>query len=272
MDIPAKPLIYVQNETAKATGGRVNLKDFFKKHFAKIIFIVLAIIIAVEAVIAVQTLFLNPAAKPPKIYSMGDGRMILTSDKTSYDIGEKIFVSVKISTGGKSTTGSDLVLKYDQSILETTDSNIKVGSIYQEYPVAAVDNNGEIIISGYSPSANAGFSGVGEFAVIEFKSKKAGSANLDIDFQKDETNDSNIVAIGDKNEILGEVRNLELTIGSSSSQSKNLKASCEGYIQYCQNSEGKTGRQFCQKGKVSDGQCSFDPELTVSCDACRVSE
>lgn len=192
-------------------------KNFFKSH--KIIFLILGLIVLIEVIYAVRVLT-APASSSPALsqreeQSGSEGKISLTSAQAAYNKGDAITVSVKIDTGGHDISGADLVVSYDSQILEATSSGLVRGNIFDEYPLISADQSkGIISISGIAGVNNraGGFKGSGEFAVINFKAKEAGSALLTVNFQKGSTTESNLVEAGTSQNILEAVDNLEIVV------------------------------------------------------------
>jgi hypothetical protein len=226
-------------------------------------------------VILVEVFFgLKNLATPTEGISMhqplSGGSVILSSDKESYQSGEKILVSVKIATGGHSTDGTDLVLNYDPNFLELDKASFfKKGAIYPDYSFIDVQDN-VISISAISSTSGGTFNGVGLLGTLEFTAKKPGGSKLTLDSKKDSTSDTNITETETAFDILTQVKNLDINIGTSSSDSKapNEANACQNYTQLCTTDQGKQGTQECSRGSIKSNQCRFDPDLTESCTKC----
>ncbi len=179
----------------------------------KIIFGLIAVILIVEAIYAFKT-FSKPLPPPlPKIQPISGGKIVLISPKKEYKTGEIVPVSVKVVTGGHSTQGTDLILKYDPAYFEATPGAALKGTTYPDYPNLSVDQKtGSIAISGIAGVSGKTFNGIDIFANIKLKAQKAGSTSLKVDFVKDLTTDSNIVDSTTGTDILEEVFNLDLII------------------------------------------------------------
>lgn len=176
----------------------------------KLIFVVLGAILLIEVIFAVKILAKPLPPPPPKIAPLTGAKIVLVSPKTTYNKGETVPVTVRLTTGGRNTSGVDVILRFDPKILEASASGIKRGNIYQEYPVASLDPQGVVSVSGIS--VNKDFSGVGVFANVIFTAKASGQTSVKVDFQKDSTTDSNVVETGTTKDILDQVFNLDLTI------------------------------------------------------------
>lgn len=248
----------------------------WKKKLPFLFFGVLILIILGEVWWGFQTFFgqnVQTKANNEQITNLSDPQLVALASKTQYQIGETVPITIKLVTGGKSTDSTDIVLKYDPQLLEASGSGfVDVGRIYPDYPVANFDNiRGIAQVSGASLSSEAGFSGIGTFAVVTFKAKAAGKTSVAFEHESGSTADSNIVLSGTAKDILSQVKNANIMIETKSAvdQKTSEVISCTGYYQYCQVGE-KTGKQFCQKGVVANNQCSFDPQLTVSCSECLI--
>lgn len=229
----------------------------------KIIFGILAIVIIIELIFLVQTLLSPPQVRVAALQPLGEGQIVLTSDKTGVPVGDEFKVNIKISTGGHSSLGADLILNYDPKRVEAI--KINKGQIYQEYPTEEiVAKDGIIRISGIT---TGDFSGMGNFAQVEFKGKLKGQTSITAEFKPGLTTDSNIIDTQTK-DILGAVYNLDLTVGEAK-LAEALTPSCEGFSQVCVDKNGKQGIQKCQGGKILENQCTFDPYLTLSCETCQ---
>lgn len=146
---------------------------------------------------------------------LSGGKIILVSDNTSYKVGEEFLVNIRVDTGGYTTDGTDLVIKYDPTILESTSEKaFEKGPIYQDYPVINIDNqNGMIQVSGIASLNKTpyGFNGIDTFGILKMRAKKAGSGSLDITFAQGSTGDSNIIETSQSKDVLESVQNLKLT-------------------------------------------------------------
>ncbi len=258
-----KPLVYKATETPETKPA--------SKNWPKLLIFLVVVIVVIEVFIGIKKI---SASLPPieKIQPITEGKIVLSSSKSTYRVGEPVKVSVKVVTGGRSTDGTDLILKYDPSLLEASTSSIVKGTIYKDYVLADIDTKqGVVRISGVTPPNTEGFVGIGEFATVNFIPKKEGQVRLAVDYLKDSTTDSNILETITAKDILTEVINLDLSISNPSTNvSKEVNQSCAGYYQLCRNLVNQTGKQFCAGGAIKEGSCSFDPKFTNSCDTCKL--
>lgn len=185
----------------------------------KIIFLVLGIIILVEIIYAIR-IFVSPSPAPVSLLSTTQsenkktgGNILLSASQTSIKVNETVPVSVTLDTGGHEISGTDVIIRYDPKIIETTSEGLIKGKIFNEYPVASVDNKkGEIVISAFT-NIGKGFEGTGQLVSFNLKAKTAGKAILSIDFGNlPSTTDSNLMEASTSKDILESVNNLELNI------------------------------------------------------------
>lgn len=189
-----------------------------KKLFAgpKAIFAILGLILVVEVFYAASVL-LSPSSSlpqpvPEEVNEKTSGRISLSSDVQTVKVGETLRVSANIETGGHSIDGADLIVRYDPKILEATPGGLIKGEILDEYPLLSLDaKSGVISISGIS-SLRKGYEGSGEFAAILFKAKAPGKTEIEVDFEKGSTTDSNLVENSASKDILDSVDNIEFNI------------------------------------------------------------
>lgn len=178
----------------------------------KLIFIILGVVIVVELIFAVKSLRQTAPSPTKKLLPVSGGSISLVSQKREYKVGDVVPVSVRVSTGGHPTDGTDLILKFDPKVLEATRSALRAGKIYSEYPLMSVDPAGLIRISGIATLKDKVFNGIGVLAFIDFKARSAGKTALTVEFTQGKTDDSNIVEAKSAKDILEKAYNLELTV------------------------------------------------------------
>ncbi len=151
----------------------------------------------------------SPAPKTPATMSLlGPSKVRLNED---------FKVEVRLSVPETSADGVDLIIKYDPKLLDVVNlsSPMTVGTIYPAYPVNSVDQAlGEIIVSGTSSLDSNGFTGQGILGSISFKAKKLGQTSISLVFDKNSTQESNIVETKSGHDILEMVENLELSVSN----------------------------------------------------------
>lgn len=202
-----------QNPTVITTGESVKPNKKWYQTW-KIIYPILGAVVIVELILGLKTL-LAPLPKPQaqKLQPITGASVSLSSDKSVVSFGETIPVRIRIWTGGRVTSGTDLVLRFDPKVLEASSTAFVRGNIYTDYPLTDVDSkNGIIRVSGIASTPKQAFSGVGEFGMINFKAKGVGVTTLTIDFKKGLTDDSNVISIKTNEDVLEKVKDLKLTI------------------------------------------------------------
>jgi hypothetical protein len=234
----------------------------------KVIYLILGLIIAVELFFGARTL-LQPTPAAPKVQPVTEGRVVLTSSKLNYSVGDTVPVDIYISTGGYSTVGTDLSIKYDPNLLDAPADSFIKGATYQDYLGINIDNKkGVILVSGIVTINSGGFNGTGKFGTLNLKAKSEGKTKVALDFKKGATIDTNIIEDGTSVDILGQTFDLELGIGSGKVAERKDGTSCSQFTQLCWNQEGKQGTQVCKQGAVKDKACTYDPYLTLECSKC----
>lgn len=249
---------------------------WFKKNAVKIVILVLIIGVVLEAIFGGMSLFApsksgNLNLLAPRINGLTDASLSLVADKKSYKSGDQVTIDVRLFTGGYTTDSTDLVVKYDPAFLEPVSEKFAAaGTVYSEYPALQVDKEkGLIGVSGITLPGKNSFSGAGSFAKLYFKALKDGQTQVMIEFEPGATADSNVVLSASSKDILGTVLNADIIINGSPEQAPlGNNKSCESFKQACINASGNSGTQLCKGGSTVSGSCSYDPEFTLSCDAC----
>lgn len=178
----------------------------------KIIFAVLGIIVLGAILLGIKSFLFSSGTGSGTSKSVG-AKITLESSKQTVSVGEILPVIVKIDTAKRSTDGVDLIIRFDQKVLELKEPDILVGIIYPDYPLKKVDlNSGTLSISAISALLGKGFSGEGIFATINFRAKALGTSAVTIEFIQGQTSESNIVESGTGQDLLQEVKNLEVAV------------------------------------------------------------
>lgn len=238
----------------------------------KAVYIVLILVIAVELIIGGRAL-LTPPPQISKLQPVSDGQVVLASDVRSVSVGDEVEVMIKLYTGGHSTVGTDLVLKYDPAFLEASDNFFEEGVAYPDYPGVASDkSSGELLISGVISPDKKGFNGFEEFGTVKLKALKNGKTQVKVEASNGSTTDSNIIEVASAKDVLAGAYSLDVYIGGGAPQSKSdSKNTCSEFTQVCFDDRGKQGTQTCDGGKLNKAICQFDPDLTQSCTSCQTS-
>lgn len=202
-----------QNPTVYTTEEKVKPNKKWWQTW-RIIYPILGVVLLVEIVLGLKTL-LAPLPKSTKqsLQPITGASISLFSDKPNIKLGETVPVKVRVWTGGRITSGTDLVLRFDPKVLEASSTAFVRGKIYTDYPLISVDSQrGVIRVSGIASTAKAAFSGIGEFGVINFKAKGIGVTTLTVDFKKGLTNESNVMGVSTNEDLLEKVNSLKITI------------------------------------------------------------
>lgn len=186
----------------------------------KNIFIVLGVVIAAEVLWASWAL-LRPSPPPSTattapVVKLKPTTVTLASEKTSLKKGEKMTVSINISSN-KKTDGTDLVLTYDPKLLSvetvgSTKQPVIAGTIYNDYPLNSVDQlTGRITVSGITDDPGGALA-EGLFGSVVFVGKGAGVAKISLDYSPSSTADSNVTESGTGKDVLEKAEGLEVVI------------------------------------------------------------
>ncbi|MBI3486363.1 hypothetical protein HY025_05505 [Candidatus Daviesbacteria bacterium] len=142
----------------------------------------------------------------------------LNPSSSTVNKGCSFSVGIDLDTGGNNTDGTDVILKFDPTIL--TAGAITQGSVYPDYPGKSTDNSaGTVTISGLA-SVTTPFNGSGRFADVSFTvnpnaSQSVAQINFDFDpSNKTNSRDSNVVQSVNVVDILNSVTNGSYTIAS----------------------------------------------------------
>ena len=213
------PNIFINPEAGITTGTK---RSFNLKY----LFILLGVVVIVEIVIGARTLLqrssntavpVNQTSSVNQTATLDSSSVInamltLETTKTEFKVGEEVPVSIKIDTGGQVADGVDLVLKYDPKLLQADNSSIVKGTLFPDYPVTKIEPEGTVQITAITSLVGKGYSGIGNFATINFKALSKGKAQVKVEFTKGATTDSNIVGAEVPDDMLSEVKDLEVII------------------------------------------------------------
>lgn len=192
----------------------------------KILITVVGVIVLAEATWAYWTLGLPlpenlgkknlPVTEVKKGGSAPLASASLRSSKTTARVSEKIKVDINLASS-RQTDGSDIIVLYNPNLLalvpvDVLRAPVKVGNIYDDYPVNSVDEQaGRITVSGITAKAG-GVVPQGLFGSITFEAKAPGIAQIAFDYTKGKTIDTNVIETKTAQDVLDEVHNLELNI------------------------------------------------------------
>ncbi|MEM1973791.1 MAG: cohesin domain-containing protein [Thermoplasmata archaeon] len=194
-----------------------NLKESFK--YFLLIFIIFVIVFPVKAN-SPNPPYFEFCVQPVTSNSgdcTGDGGGGGGYNLNEYYVGQTFNAQIRISTGGRNTTGADAVIFYDSTYLSTTLNDILFGNIYENYAkeITGAGPIKTIKITGYNTTPNRYFNGTGVFATIRFtvilqREPMHGTSNpieVRFDFTPGNTTDSNITEAITSADILNDVEN-----------------------------------------------------------------
>lgn len=180
----------------------------------KIIFGLFGIILIIELIFAIKTL---TAPAPPlttinKIKSYGE-KIILQTNNLNPKVSDIVPVELWLSSD-KLVSGADVILKFDTKYFSSSGSaDIKKGEIFKEYPLLSINSQkGEVRLSGIAVSSSDTFKGMGLLGTVNLRVKNVGVTNISVDFELNKSDDSNIAGVSSGEDMLQEVKNLNLTI------------------------------------------------------------
>lgn len=187
----------------------------------KIIVPLAVVIILAEAVWAYFTLWKNnhplPLAEQTRSLpsqAQKTTTLALTTTDTNLKAGDKFRASINIDSAGQ-TDGVDVIIKYDPKMLtvipNSLNSPVTTNPVYNNYPLNKVDEkSGTIFLSGISTIGAVMPRGI--LGTIDFQAKAAGRLTLSFDFQKGNTNDTNVTETTTAKDILDSVINLTIEV------------------------------------------------------------
>lgn len=152
--------------------------------------------------------------------------LVLSSDKTSYKVGEEALVQVLLSSDVP-TDGADIFIEFDPTLLELKKADperaaegenlaaaylANTATVFGEFPFARLDDRNDKKVFVFSAISNPDSvaSRNGSIALLRFETLKAGTAAITILAEKGATNDTNIAYQG--KDVLNSVTNITLSI------------------------------------------------------------
>ncbi|MGB9911706.1 MAG: cohesin domain-containing protein [Microgenomates group bacterium] len=144
------------------------MKKFFP-YLAFSLFLLIAVFASLNLVLQKNvTLFSRATTDKPQIW--------ILPTKIEGEKDKVYTLKILLDTNNQEISGVDLVLKYDNQIIEVVDNNIKPGVIFDYYRDKLVDNRKGII----KLSSQGKFKGQGTFATLEIKGKSSGEGKLEV--------------------------------------------------------------------------------------------
>lgn len=150
---------------------------------------------------------------------VGKARLLLESRQVS--VGQEFTMDLKLDTAGDETVGTDLVLTFDNQLLEVLDSDpaqpgtqLTAGPLFDITPANSANQaDGVIVYSGSQQPTNPSVEGINStVATVRFRAKAAGQAQVRYVFTAGALNDSNVVE-AEGSDLLAGVQNAVVTVG-----------------------------------------------------------
>lgn len=158
-----------------------------------LIFVAVSFFVVVELIWGINYLKTLPQLTAPTQAATG-ALLSFSPAQKAVRVGESFDVELLLDTKGIETSGTDVIINYDPTVIEVL--NVRPGLLYQKYPLNEVDAaGGKIGLSGIAVPPKP-FSGKGTLAYLKLKALKKGAATLSIEFTKAQTTDSNVVQAG----------------------------------------------------------------------------
>lgn len=148
----------------------------------------------------------------------------LSPTSGTHKVGDTFNVEIKLDTGGVTTSGTDVYVRFDPNVLQVVDANnsstgvqITPGSLYSQTSFNSTDNGaGKISFSGSKSGGSSGYSGTGTLATIKFQATaEASSTNVTVDYQAGSTTDSNVISQSDSSDVLTSVTSAAYKIAAA---------------------------------------------------------
>jgi len=155
-----------------------------------LVFVAISFVVVIELVWGSS--YLKNVPQPTTITQAATGALLSFSPAQKViKVGEEFDVELLLDTKGIKTSGTDVIVSYDPTVVEILD--VRPGLLYQKNPLNEVAvARGKIGFSAVTEPPKT-FSGKGTLAYLKFKALRTGTATLEIEFTKGVTTDSNVV-------------------------------------------------------------------------------
>jgi len=155
-----------------------------------LVFVAVSFFVIVELIWGINYLKTLPQPTAPTQAATG-ALLSFSPAQKAVKVGEGFDIELVLDTKGVKTSGTDVIITYDPTVIEVLD--VRPGLLYQKYPLNEVDSTGgKIGFSGIATPPKT-FSGKGTLAYLKVRALRAGTATLALEFEKGETTDSNVV-------------------------------------------------------------------------------
>lgn len=216
MDQSAYPIIFQSNSSPTPNLGGSARTRLIKTLLILIIIGLTGLLSYASFKLSSKFLSQNSTSFQSKVMlPISPGKIYLSSNQTTTSVGSPIDVDIKLSTGGHTVQGVDVLLKYDPKKIAPLNQNnfFAKGTIFSEYPIATTDQSkGEIRISGIASSTQIGFNGVGVFGSIRLKSLSKGTTTLSLVVTPNSMSDSNIIEYSTGQNLITAPTELDLNV------------------------------------------------------------
>lgn len=148
----------------------------------------------------------------------------LSPTSGTHAVGATFDVKIQLDTGGVTTSGTDVYVRFDPNVLQVVDSNnsstgvqVSPGTLYSQTSFNSTDNGaGKVSFSGSKSGGSSGYSGTGTLATIKFQAAaEADSTSVTIDYQAGSTTDSNVISQADSSDALTSVTSASYKISAA---------------------------------------------------------
>lgn len=193
----------------------------------KLVLLCLAIVILIESFWAFSYIKSANMIKLPLITQLMEkpkekiASMSLTPSNIQAKVGENFEISVDVDMLNRTVNGIDAVIKYDPQMLEVVDADndasgtqVSTGTIFNTLLINSVDPlEGKIFVTGSRISTtDEPVNGVGTIAKISLVSLQAGNTTLEILYDPQKSNLSNVTESKTSKNILTHINNVQITI------------------------------------------------------------
>lgn len=152
---------------------------------------------------------------------VGTARLSFSKPAVTARVGEEVTIDILVDTGDDRTTGVDLVLTYDPTLLEVVDADsntagVQIAStnLFDFVPANEVTiASGKISFSAsQQPTSQPVNVAGGKLATVAFKAKAAGQSDLIFDHTPGLLSDTNIIKANDGRDLLSHVLSGKVTV------------------------------------------------------------
>lgn len=179
--------------------------------------------IVVGGAIALSAAFAMIGSQPRQQVSadiaVGNARLVIADQTVA--VGQTVELPVVLSTGPDATSGVDLVVTYDPSVLEVVDVDsaaagpqVKPGTLFELIQMNAVDVKRGVIrfSAGQQPVGQPVVAANQTVATITVKGLKAGQSAVKLHHTAGALNDTNVIKPNDGRDLLTAVQSASVTV------------------------------------------------------------